>query len=183
MKQQVYIDCRIGTFGEDALRMIALYDSQNDQLVISRKLPYQPPKNPYKGKTAEQIAQMKEIALNTVVVVDNSLAFAKWDLNFSENEHLDEAVQAYYLLNRNKSLILGDEVKQQCNPEGVIAVRSMDLSGKKYELNSEELTNGNMGVLLVCWAAIRIRNSSVLIEEGEDPTQDDIDNFDVPFSI
>lgn len=183
MRQQTYIDCRVGTFGDDALRILALYDTQNDQLVISKTLPYQPPKNPYKGKTAAQVAQMKEIARNTVVVVDSSLAFPKWDLNFNESDHLDEAVQAYYMLNRNKSLVLGDDVKQQCNPEGVIQVRSMDLTGKKYELNSEDLTNGNMGVLLVCWAAIRMRNASVLIDESIDPTQEDIDNFDVPFAI
>lgn len=183
MKQQMYIDCRIGSYGTDAVRMIALYDTQNDQLIISKLLPYQPPKDPYKGKTAAQIAQMKEIERNTVVAVDNSMSFPKWDLHFVETENLDEAVQAYYLLDRTKCLVLGDEVKQQCNPENIIQVRAMDIAGKKYELNSDDLTNGTMGVLMVCWAAIRMRNASVMIEEGSDPTQQDIDNFDVPFTI
>ena len=183
MKQQTIIDCRIAGFSPDAIRMIAVYDSQNDQLTISKALPYEPPKDPYQGKTAQQVAQLKELERNTVVVVDNSSAFAKWDLHFVETENLDEAIQAYYMLERTKCLVLGDAVRQQYNPEGVIEVRKMDIAGKKYELNSEELTNGNMGILVACWAVMRVRNASVLVEEGQAPTQDDIDSFDVPFSI
>ena len=183
MKQKMYIDCRVGGFGEDPLRMIAMYDTQNDQVIISKTLPYMPSKNPYEGKTAGQVAQMKEIERNTVIVVDNSMVFAKWDLSFSEFEHLKDAIQAYSLLDNTKCLVLGDEVKQQCDPKAVLQVRKMDVRGKDYELNSEDLTNGNMGVLLVCWAVIRMRNTSVLTEEGLNPTQDDIDSFDVPFTV
>lgn len=183
MKQEMYIDCRVGNFGDDAIRIIALCDGQNDQVVIAKTLPYMPPKNPYKGKTAEQIAQMKSIEQNTVVAVDNKIAFAKWDLYFVEKEHLDEAIQAYYLLDRTKCLVLSDEVKQQCSPNNIIEIRKMDVSGKKVELNSDEVTNSNMGVLIVCWAAMRMRNAALSIEDGEDATQEDIDSFDVPFVI
>lgn len=183
MKQQTIIDCRISGFSPDSIRMIAIYDSQNDQLTISKALPYQPPTDPYKGKTAQQIAQLKELERNTVVVVDNSNAFPKWDLHFVETENLDEAINAYYMLERTKCLILSDAVRQQYNPEGIIEVRKMDIAGKKYELNSEEVTNGNIAVMVACWAARRARNASVMVEDGQDPTQDDIDSFDVPFCV
>ena len=183
MKQNMYVDCRVGNFGDDAVRIIALCDNQNDQVVISKTLPYMPPSSPYKGKTAEQVAQMKEIQRNTVIAVDNKIIFAKWDLYFVETEHLDEAIQAYYLLDRTKCLILSDDVKQQCSPSNIIEVRKMDVSGKKYELNSDELTNSNMGVLIVCWAVMRMRNAAICVEEEVDATQEDIDSFAVPFVI
>ncbi|MDR6630401.1 hypothetical protein J2X86_002456 [Acinetobacter lwoffii] len=183
MKQKMYIDCRVGAFGEDPLRMIATFDTQNDQVTISKSLPYFPSKDPYKGKTAQQIKIMKEIERNTVIVVDNALVFPKWDLSFSETEHLADAVKAYALLDTTHCLILSDEVKQRYDPKAILQVRKMDVKGKDYELNSEDLTNGNIAVLLVCWAVIRMRNSAVLHEEGLEPTQQDIDSFDVPFTV
>lgn len=182
-KQKLYVDCRVAGFGEDPLRIIAVVDTQNDKVTISTTLPYMPPKDPFKGKTAKQIEEMKKILANTLVVVDNPIAFSKWDLNFEETEHLQEAIQAYTLLDSTQALKLGDQVKQQCDPKTVLQVRKMDVKGKDYELNSDDLTNGNMGVLLVCWAVIRMRRSAVMAEEGIEPTQQDIDNFDVPFVI
>lgn len=183
MKQQTFVDCRVGSFGDDAIRIIALCDTQNDQVVIAKTLSYMPPKNPYKGKTADEVEKMKQVARNTVIAVDNNITFDKWDLCFIEAEHLDEAIHAYYLLDRTKCLILSDDVMQQCSPKNIIEVRKMDVSGKKYELNSDEVTNSNMGVLIVCWAVMRMRKAAMCIEDGEDASQDDIDNFDVPFVI
>jgi len=183
MKQKLYIDCRVGAFGEDPLRMIAMFDTQNDQVTISKNLPYFPSKDPYKGKTAAQIKKMKEIELNTVIVVDNPLVFPKWDLNFIEKDHLADAIKAYSLLDTTHCLILSDEVKQRYDPKSVLQVRKMDVKGKDYELNSEDLTNGNIAVLLICWAVIRMRNTAVLHEDGIEPTQQDIDSFDVPFIV
>ena len=94
-----------------------------------------------------------------------------------------DAVKAYALLDTTHCLILSDEVKQRYDPKAILQVRKMDVKGKDYELNSEDLTNGNIAVLLVCWAAIRMRNSAVLHEEGLEPTQQDIDSFDVPFTV
>ncbi len=183
MQQQTIIDCRIAGYGEDGVRIIAVYDTQNDNLSISKLLPYMPPADPYKGKTPAQVAELKRLQSHTVVVVDNAQIFPKWDLFYEEYANLDEAVAAYYLLERSHCLILNDEIRQQCSPEGVIEVRKMDLAGKKYELDSENVTNSNIAVLVACWAAVRFRNASVMVEETQAPTQDDIDSFDVPFSI
>lgn len=183
--QVMYVDCRIamyGNSGEDAARVLAVVDMQNDKVSISSILPYRPPKNPYQGKTAEQIEMIKKIEKSSVIVVDNPDAFSNWDLCFSEREHLDEAVKAFYSLDSMKVLELKKEVAERYNPRTVIEVRKMDLGGNVYELNSEEINNGYMAVLLTCWAAMRMRNTASMTQQS-DPTAEDEDDFFVPFSV
>lgn len=182
MKQQMFIDCRISGGMGDAVRIIVVVDNQNDNVVISQILPYMPSPNPYRGKTAGQIAMMKEVERNSIIVVDNSSAFKKWDICFNQVEHLDEAVKSYYALSRNKSLILGEAVSIY-DPSMVIEIRKMDMRGNVYELNSDEVNNGHIAVLVACWSAVKMRGSVSVVESDDEPTQHDIDTFSVPFSV
>lgn len=182
MNQQMFIDCRVSGSNGDPCRIIAVVDTQNDQLVIAKVLNYIPSPDPYKGKTALQIAQIKDVEKNSIVVVDNSNAFKKWDMHFDQVLHLDEAVRNYYSLSRNKSLILGKEV-QIYDPSTIIEIRKMDMRGNVYELNSDEVNNGHIAILVACWSAVKMRNSISVVEADSQPTQHDIDTFSVPFSI
>lgn len=183
MKQEMFIDCRMSGSKQNAVRIIAVMDNQNDQVIISKILPYTPPKDPYIGKSPEVVAKMKEIERNTVVVVDNSSAFKKWDMHFVENDHLEEAIKAYYSLMRTHRLKLSDDVRQICDPENIIEIRKTDLRGNVYELNSDEVTNSHYAVLAICWSAIKVRNTAMINTIEEEPTQRDIDTFSVPFCI
>lgn len=182
MIQQMFIDCRVSGSTGDAVRIIAVVDNQNDQVTIAKILPYTPSPDPYKDKTPEQIKQIKEIERNSIIVVDNGSAFKKWDICFNQVEHLDEAVKSYYALSRNKSLILGTPV-QVFDPSMVIEIRKMDMRGNVYELNSDEVNNGHIAILVACWASIRMRGSVSVVEADSEPTQRDIDTFSVPFSV
>lgn len=183
MLQQMYIDCRVSGYGEDPVRMIAVVDNQNDQVTIAKTLPYMPPKDPYHGKSAKEIEQIKAILRNSVVVVDNASVFRKWDLYFQEESHLEEAVKAFYTLDRAKILTLSNEIRQAYNPDNVIEVRKTDLSGRVYEINSDESSNGAVAVMIICWAALKARGTARLLDDGKEPTQQDYDDFSVPFSI
>lgn len=181
-KQQMYIDCRISGSMGDAVRMMVVVDNQNDTVTMSKVLSYTPSPEPYKNKTAGQIAMMKEIERNSIIVVDNNNAFKKWDLHFNQELHLDEAVKSYYAMVRNKSLVLGEEVKV-FDPLTIIEVRKMDMRGNVYELNSDEVSNGHIAVLVACWASVRMRGIANAVEADSEPTQHDIDTFNVPFSV
>lgn len=183
MSQQMFIDCRVAGSNGDAVRIFATVDKQNDTLSIAKLLAYQPPVDPYKGKTPEQIAQIKNIQANTIIVVDNATAFKKWDMCFSPLEHLDQAVQDYYSMKRLGRLRLAPEVEAMCNPETIIEVRKTDLRGNVYELDSSAVTNNHFAVLISCWVAIKMLAQSSIHEDEEEPTEHDIDTFSVPFSI
>jgi hypothetical protein len=163
--------------------MIAVVDNQNDQVTIAKILPYMPPKDPYHGKTPKEVEQIKQIMRNSVVVVDNAAVFRKWDMHFQEVDHLDEAVKAYYTLDRAKILTLSNEIKQAYNPDNIIEVRKTDLKGRVYEINPDEVSNGAVAVMIVCWAALKARGTAKMLDEGNEPTQQDYDDFSVPFSI
>lgn len=179
--KNIHIDCRIGMYPEDAVRVLATVDVQNDTVNISKLLAYRPPQDLFAGKTPQQIEKIKEIQKNSVVVVDNTAAFSNWDLNFIEQEHLDEAVRSYYLLNNNKSLVMDPSIAH-LKLESVIEIRKMDLRGNVYELNSSEINNSYMAILVVCWAAIKIRNTNSLTSEVS-PDAEDCDEFFTPFSV
>lgn len=183
MSQQMFIDARVAGSNDDPVRVIAMIDNQNDELIITKFLPYQLPKDPYKGKTAEQVAQMKQIKANTVVVVDNPTAFREWDIAFNEVDHLEEAIRAYLMMHRLGRLILDESIRAQCDPVSVIEVRKTELRGSVYELNSDEVTNSHFAVLISCWVSLRMMGTSRIVENEVEPTQHDIDTFNVPFSI
>lgn len=183
MLQQMYIDCRVSGYGEDPVRMIAVVDNQNDQVTIAKTLPYMPPKDPYRGKTPQEVEKIKEITRNSIVVVDNSAVFKKWDMHFQEVDHLEEAVKSFYTLDRAKILTLSSEIRQAYNPDNIIEIRKTDLNGRVYELNSDEASNGAVAVMIVCWAALKARGTARMLDEGSEPTQQDYDDFSVPFSI
>ena len=184
MSQDIIIDVRIAKYGDPKARMIANYDSRNAVLSIDRLLPYELPKDPYKNKTPEQIEMLKDLARHTLKVVDNP-SIAKWDLYFQEREHITFAISAYYELIRSNSLLLGEEIKSQFSMDDVIQVRTIDASkGSVYELNPDSVECGHVAILAACWAALRAGGSASLIEESEaDPTQEQIDDFLVPFTI
>ena len=183
MSQQMYIDCRVAGSNGDAVRVVAVVDKQNDTLSIAKLLPYAPPKDPYQGKTPEQIAQIKQIQAYTVIVVDSPTAFKKWDTCFSQLEHLDQAVKDYYSMTRLGRLTLHPDLEAMCNPESVIEVRKTEMKGNVYELDSGQVTNNHFAVLIACWTAIKMLAQSSILELEEEPTQHDIDTFSVPFSI
>lgn len=183
MKQEMFIDCRVSGSNGDAVRIMAILDNQNDQVIIAKLLPYTPSSDPYKNKPPEIIAKMKEIERQSIIVVDNPTAFRKWDICFNEKDHLQEAIKNYYMLKRTQRLVLGDEVLQMCDPSNVIEVRKTDLHGNVIELNSDEVTNGHFAVMIACWSALKMRNTVSINEVEKEPTQHDIDTFNVPFSI
>lgn len=179
--KNIFIDCRVGMYAENAVRVLATVDVQNDTVTISQIMPYYPPADPFKDKTPQQVEIIKMINKNSVVVVDNPDAFNNWDLRFIEEQHLGEAVQAYYLLENTKSLVL-DKALINFNPRNILETRKMDMKGNVYELNSDEINNTYMVVLIVCWAAVKARNTHS-ITVNESPTQEDTDEFFVPFSV
>lgn len=183
MSQQMFIDCRVASGNGDAVRVMAIVDKQNDKLTISKILPYQPPKDPFAGKTPAQIEQMKLIQANTIIAVDNPNAFRKWDMCFSQLDHLDAAVRDYFSMKRLGRLELDPSIEAMCNPESIIEVRKMDMRGNQYELNSGEVTNNHITVLICCWVAIKMLAQVSIVENEVEPTQHDIDTFSVPFSI
>lgn len=178
----IVIDSRAAMYRDDAMRVLAIVDTQNDTVTISNTLPYMPPKDPFKGKTPAQIEKIKELQRQSIVVVDVSDAFNDWDMHFKEFEHLDDAVRAYRSLVARHCLILKNEVAQRYSPENVIQVRKMDMNGNQFELDSESITNGHVAVLMACWSATKALQTASIHSENETVTQDDQDDFLVPFS-
>lgn len=178
-----YLDCRAAGSKEDPVRIIAEYDSQEDCITVSGILPYQPSKNPFKDKPPEIVEMMKQIMKNTVIVVDNGAAFRKWDICFSQVEHLDAAVKAYYALKAMHAIKIEPDVLSTYNLDSVIEIRKMGLTGNVYELNSDEVANGHIVILMICWASLKMRGGLRLISEDHSPTQEDEDAFNVPFCL
>lgn len=183
MSNKIILDVRISSYTEPKVRIIALFDKQNQDLTISKILPYELPKDPYANKTTEQLKKMRENERHTLRVVDN-ISIPKWDLHFKESEYLQQAISAYFELNRSNSLILGKEISGRYSIESVLQVRKIDVDkGNVYELNQEETECGHVAILAACWASLRVQYSSTLIEEHADPTPEQIDDFLVPFTI
>ncbi|OTG87898.1 hypothetical protein [Acinetobacter sp. ANC 3813] len=178
-----FLDARAAGSREDPLRLFADFDSQNGLLTISDVMPYRPSANPLKGKTPQEVAEIKQLMKQTIILTDIGEAFSKWDMCFNVKEHLDEAVKAFYSFQAMKALVLENEVQSQYNPEHVVQVRAMDMSGQVYELNSEEVTNGHIAVLMICWGAQKMRGQLSLIQEDHEPTQDDEDACNYPFCL
>ena len=183
MSQHIILDVRIFSYADPKVRMIALFDKQNQSLSIAKTLPYELPKDPYHNKTSEQINALRANERHTIRVVDNP-NIPKWDLCFKEAEHLSLAISAYYELSRSNSLVLGEEISSRYSMESVIQVRKIDVDqGNVYELNPDETECGHVAILTACWAALRVRHSSALVEESVAPSQEQIDDFLVPFTI
>ena len=182
MTKEIYLDVRIASYQEKSARILAIYDVPNEEIIIAELLPYNLPSDPYKGKSAEEIEELKAIEKNSIVVVDSMLNFAKWDIQFQEKEHLSEAVMAYYQFKRQNRLIMDPTIAQRYDPEGIIEVRNMDMRGNVYDLNIDT-ENGHMCVMIACWVALRARGGAALVEQATDQkvSQDDIDGFSVPF--
>lgn len=178
-----YIDCRTASFGDEPLRVFADFDTQEDKLSISGILPYQPPANPFKGKSLSEISFMKEILKNTVIVTDLSGAFKKWDLCFNIDENLDEAIKSYYALDAMHRIDMSTEISSTYNLRSVIELRKMDVSGNTYELDFDQIQNGHIAILMICWAYKKMHGNSRLVTEDISPTQQDIDAFNVPFCL
>lgn len=174
-----YIDARVSKYAGDPFRVIAELDMQNELLTITRiKKAYKPAPLSFDGRTPEQVALIKNVLANTVVVVDNPSAFKEYDTLFIESEHLNEAVSAY--LNFKNTGVLKNELG--VDPASVVEVRKLDMKGSVYELNSDEIQNEHVAILLCCWSALKIKNMSSLMD-SEQHTEDDIDSFNTPFSL
>lgn len=179
---QIITDVRISSYNEAAVRLIGSYDALNGHLSISEILPFG--ETDLSGKTKKEIEQIKILQRHSIVVVDSMTAFNKWDLHFNESEHLNFAVGAYYELERQKKLILGKEISSRYNLQNVIQVRKLEVTGNVYEINPEDTENAHIAILVSCWAALRARGvSAITNEEQEQATDQDIDDFLVPFSI
>ena len=178
----IVIDARAAMYKEDAVRLLAIVDTQNDTVTISNILPYMPPKDPFKGKTPAQIEKIKELQKQSIVVVDVSDAFNDWDMHFIESRDLVDAAGAYRSLVARNCLILKNEVAQRYSPNNVIQVRKMDMKGNQFEIDSENITNGHVAVLMACWSATKALQTASIHSENETVTQDDQDDFLVPFS-
>ncbi|AWL27132.1 hypothetical protein DJ533_00160 (plasmid) [Acinetobacter defluvii] len=178
----IILDVRISKY-EEPVRMIAIFDRQNGRLTIERALPYALPKDPYKNKTAEQVKQLKANERYTLRVVDDPNIY-KWDLRFQEQENLTQAIASYYELQRSGCLILGSEIASRYLVDSVLQTTKVDANrGNAYEIDHEQTSCGHIAVLAACWAALRSGRTAALVDDQDEATPEQEDDFLVPFTI
>lgn len=152
MGQNLYLDVRICGYKGEAIRIFAQYDLRNNTIVVSNILPYRP--DTTKQLTSEQLAQRQALQKDTLLVVDNRLAFDEYDLLFDEKEHLDFAAEAFFEYDKQGMLVIPDELKGRTNLQSVLEIRKLELSrGTVWELNASRVQNTHIAVLALCYAA------------------------------
>ena len=151
--QQLYIDVRICNYKGEPIRIFAQYDNRNNAIILSNILPYRPVNND-DNLTNEQKEKKQAIKRDTILVVDNRMAFDDYDMLFLESEHLDFAAQAYFEYEKQQMLIIPDELKGRTNLQSIIEMKKLELNkGSVWELNSQSVQNTHIAVLALCYAA------------------------------
>lgn len=150
--QQLYLDVRICNYKGEPVRLFSQYDLRNNVLILSGILSFKPVVN--HNLTDEEIVKKEAIKRNTLLVVDNAMAFGDYDLLFNEREHLDYAAQAYFDYDKQGVLAMPDEIKGRTNMGNIVQLKKMELNkGSTWELNTASVQNIHIAVLALCYAA------------------------------
>lgn len=159
---EIYIDARISNYTGDPRRCIGTLFIEDDSFSVDEFINYIPAKSPHKGLSQEQILELDEMRRNTIIVVDNVVQFKQWDLVFSEVDHLNDAVNAYRNMKSMHAIELDTSIAA-VDPMNIVEVRKIDKKGTVYELDSDQVTNDQMCLLVACWAANIAKNKHRMV--------------------
>lgn len=152
MGQNLYLDVRISGYKGEPVRIFSQYDLNNNTIMVSNILPYRPASNQH--LTDKQMQARQALQKDTLLIVDNRLAFEDYDLLFDEKEHLDGAADAFFEYEKQGMIIIPDELKGRTNVQSVLEIRKLELSrGTVWELNASRVQNTHMAILALCYAA------------------------------
>lgn len=172
--QQLYLDVRICNYKGEPVRIFSQYDLKNNAIIVSKIMPYRPLGN--EDLTDEQKAKRQAIKRDTLLVVDNRMAFDDYDMLFIEAEHLDFAAQAYFEFNKQQMLIIPQELQGRTNLQTVLEMKKLELNkGSVWELNSQSVQNTHIAILALCYAAKKAtigRSMGVLLNDTESYSSD-----------
>lgn len=151
MGHSLYLDVRIAGYKGEPVRIFAQYDLRNHAIMVSNILPYRPA---IKELSEEQLARRQAIKKDTLLIVDNRLAFDDYDLLFDEKEHLDAAADAFFEYEKQGMLMIPDELKGRTNVQSVLEIRKLELNrGTVWQLNAARVQNTHIAILALCYAA------------------------------
>jgi hypothetical protein len=165
--QHLKIDARVCGFNGAPTRILALLNPKTEDSLVGSVLPFvtDPGDN------------------DTVVATDNASRVRCYQILFIENEHMPTAINAYLELKNSSRLHLKEAAS---DPQAVLQTRKVDTKGKDIELDTDQLNNAHVAVLMIAWAAKKMLINHQLCQSFEDKDEaDDIenDNFSLPFVI
>lgn len=108
---------------------------------------------------------MVEVRRRGASFVTNDAAVADFDQLFTEAD-LKDAIDAYFYFNSRGVLELESAV-QRFNPETKIEADGMDEGGRKYRI-APDISNGQLGVIVMCWFARRIGGFDRVLDAYDD---------------
>jgi hypothetical protein len=147
--------------GNGAVMLLGEYDLASGVLLIDTE------------KTLAAGAKEKRIG-DSATLSNNAQSEAR-DMLFTE-EHLADAIRAFFDLDGRKLLIL-DEGLERLNPHSRLQVKSIEEKGRKYEL-AQDITDGQVAVLAMCWFAMKQAGVAAHMDALDD-TEDDWDIMSV----
>ncbi len=95
---------------------------------------------------------VREVRRDGCAAVSNNADAPDADEVFTE-EHLREAIAAYYVFAGRGLLVLDDSI-QRHNPASKIEPDGMDEHGRKYRI-APDIGNGQLAIIVMCWFASR----------------------------
>lgn len=163
----IIIDARVSSYKGDPYRLRAVCKPQSGNIRIRKQAPY--------------LAEGESLEPQTVIVTDSPSHFDHWQLVFHEDQHLAEAVKAFFELNRGGKVSHVSSFTQ-FSPQTILELRKIDKGGSVWEFNSELTTNAHVAYLLAVWAARRITLTTSITYQIDDDAGADFDDPMMPFS-
>ena len=163
----IIIDARVSGYKGDPYRLRAVCKPQSGNIRIRKQAPY--------------LAEGESLEPQTVIVTDSPSHFDHWQLVFHEDQHLAEAVKAFFELNRGGKVSHVSSFTQ-FSPQTILELRKIDKGGSVWEFNSSDTTNAHVAYLLAVWAAKRITLTTSITYQVDDETEADLDDPMMPFS-
>lgn len=163
----IIIDARVSGYKGDPYRLRAVCKPQSGNIKIRKQAPY--------------LAEGEAIDSKTVIVTDSPSHFDHWQLVFHEDQHLAEAVKAFFEMNRGGK-VSHESSFNKFSPQTILELRKIDKGGSVWEFNSEATYNAHVAYLLAVWAAKRITLTTSITYQVDDETEADLDDPMMPFS-
>lgn len=160
----IKIDARVCSYSGTSVRVLAILNTETGVVAVGSLLPF----------NASALGDA-----HTVIVTDAPSRVQKWQLAYEEVKHLKDAIAAYQELKNNQLILFKD---LSFDPQHVIQTRKIDVKGKLLELDTEQLNNAHVSVLLMCWAAKKSLMGHRLASIFDDDTDlEEAEDYTIPF--
>ena len=164
----IIIDSRVSGFESSPMRVLSVCMPTSGRIIVQKVAPYH-----------EKIVKKE----NLLLVTDSPSHFDSWQLAFHEKQHLEEAVATFFDRMRSGKVKINSAV-EKFDPQSIMELRKVDKTGAVHEINSSEITNAHMAVLLAVWASAKASMGYLLSNSDESElSEDDSDDPMMPYSM